>query len=971
MFHFCISSGSGTCVQCNVDADCPSASAAHCSSNTCMHCTASSTTQCSHLGSTPVCISSGSGTCVQCNVDADCPSTAAAHCSGNTCVACSASSTTQCSHLGSTPVCISSGSGTCVQCNTDTDCPSASAAHCSGNVCVACTASSQCTHLTPTPFCTSSTGGTCVQCISDSNCSSITKPYCSSNTCSTCTDSTQCAHFPSTPVCNAGNGGACVICVFDSDCPNSTATHCFSGNNTCVACTDSTQCSHLSSTPVCELAMGTCVECLANSDCTNPSKTLCSLSTNTCNVACTPNCLVCSTKTACKVCITGYFLLNSTYCVSSCPNGFIQNDQTQACDLCDATCQTCSVEVDKCTSCFTPYILDGSSCIPPHGNSPPTATIRSSSVDSQTFILTFSSPMSLTAETLSQNIQFSITDMNTTDYYLLNITKQSDDITFKITFNFTISIGVENLTATFTNKKVITDKNGLITNQDSVSTPTIPFTYFTPGEIAATQAITSVGSTVSTTALSSTIGMFLAGGAGGLLWAFLGLFQIINYLLYLNVNYPYNVVAFFKIFSVANVNSIIPNPIQYVDPSLYQIMQTGLSSPPKFYDNSTDALYLNNAGTTIAMWFLGGALYLFCKFMLFTFRTTGRFNKMISNFKEQFEWGLVYNAMIGTYPDLIIASCLQFRNMNFTGPIYTFSSIAALVFGACCFWAPFAVTGALESSQEVLGSKHHAKKHGALYETFKIKYDKNVSAEKAYLQRNFMAIIFLRKIAYFSGIVLAYYTPLLQLTITCGSGLALFICMIVVKPFRNKRDAWMNAGSEAVLVVIHIVIFILAGDDITLKMTDTQRKNVGWVVIFLCCLLVAYNTVFIFVAQVASFWRGFKLLAQVVCKKKKIDINKPSLDINKHSLDKAPAPVIPNSRIIRNIQFYGNNAEEEVPQRPERDLKRKINRSLRVPRNNILRNKVEPLTFEFENPNHLRIKNQRKTSPYTNLKKRR
>ena len=93
-----------------------------------------------------------------------------------------------------------------------------------------------------------------------------------------------------------------------------------------------------------------------------------------------------------------------------------------------------------------------------------------------------------------------------------------------------------------------------------------------------------------------------------------------------------------------------------------------------------------------------------------------RFNRIITLFKEKFEWGFVYNALIGTYPVLIIASCLQFVNMDFTTHINRFSSISALIIGACCFWAPFAVTIALESSAEVLGTEAHEKKHGALYE---------------------------------------------------------------------------------------------------------------------------------------------------------------------------------------------------------------------------------------------------------------
>ena len=73
-------------------------------------------------------------------------------------------------------------------------------------------------------------------------------------------------------------------------------------------------------------------------------------------------------------------------------------------------------------------------------------------------------------------------------------------------------------------------------------------------------------------------------------------------LLFLNVNYPYNVVAFFKLFSVGSVNAMIPNPIELVAPAIFDEMQVGSPSPPKISGNDTDTLYLNNAGSILAGW---------------------------------------------------------------------------------------------------------------------------------------------------------------------------------------------------------------------------------------------------------------------------------------------------------------------------------------------------------------------------------
>ena len=856
----------GKCVECVNHSGCPDAEKAKCLSNTCVPCTDS--TSCDRFPITKLCSTSLGGRCVECDADSDCSDPEQAECdtNTNTCIACTDS--IHCAHLAPEKVC--KLSGLCVECVNDSDCPDTAKAKCSSNACVPCTDSTSCDHFPTTKLCSSPLGGTCVECLEDSDCSNTALAKCSSNTCAACTEDSHCSKFPMTPMCSEPLlGGTCVQCVSDANCPTTAAARCAS--NTCAPCNASSQCTHLSSTPVCKTPTGSCVECLSDSDCTtDPSKSHCITLLNTCVSPCVPNCLQCLNSTACQVCLPGYYLLNST-CVTTCPSEYWQNDPTQTCELCDPTCQTCSGSATVCTSCFPPYVLDGSKCLTPPGISPPTVTLKSSS-DPQTFLLVFSNPMAVTSEILTQTLKFSLTGMIfPTDYYLLNVTKQPDSKTFKIIFNFTKSVGIETLTVTFKNQKAVVDEDGLVVTQESVNAQTVRFTFFTEGEKAAAESLTSVGSSVSNAALSSSVGMFVAGGSGGIMWAFLGLFQIVNYLLFLNVNYPYNVVTFFKLFSTSSLNGIVPNPMEYLFPSIWEEMEAGLPSPPKFADNEMDALYLNNAGQTVVAWVAVGTLYILAKTILFLFRTTGRFNRLITNFKEKFEWGLVYNAFIGTYPELIIASCLQFVNMDFTTPLRRFSSVAALVIGALCFCAPFAVTYALESSAEVLGSQLHEKKHGALYEPFIIQTPKNakVSPETAYYRRNFMAFIFLRKLVYFSGIVFAYDIPILQMLITCCSGLALLISMIKVKPFRTKRDAWMNIGTEVFMVMIHIVIFVFAGDDITLKLTDTQRKNVGWAVIFLCCAMVAYNAIFIFVQQVLALWSFGQLVMHTICKKKK------------------------------------------------------------------------------------------------------
>lgn len=108
---------------------------------------------------------------------------------------------------------------------------------------------------------------------------------------------------------------------------------------------------------------------------------------------------------------------------------------------------SCEESIYYCTSYFTPYVLNDFKCRSPLRQPPPTATLRSSS-DPQTFILMFSNQMTITPDILTQNLEFSLTNAEPSDYYLLQITAQPDTKTFRLTFNFTKDMGIETLTAT-------------------------------------------------------------------------------------------------------------------------------------------------------------------------------------------------------------------------------------------------------------------------------------------------------------------------------------------------------------------------------------------------------------------------------------------------------------------------------------------------------------------------------------------
>lgn len=78
---------------------------------------------------------------------------------------------------------------------------------------------------------------------------------------------------------------------------------------------------------------------------------------------CFANCLNCSgTATNCTLCMSGYFLTNTSECMKNCPPGFYETSDRH-CKACHSHCQTCKGDgKNLCTSCKKPDVLVSNQC---------------------------------------------------------------------------------------------------------------------------------------------------------------------------------------------------------------------------------------------------------------------------------------------------------------------------------------------------------------------------------------------------------------------------------------------------------------------------------------------------------------------------------------------------------------------------------------------------------------------------------
>ena len=820
---------------CSTSVQCISPSAPKCSGSKCT--LPSGKGDCAEFGNKKAWIDHS---CVECTANDDCTTPGKEICDVTTYLCVECFSDDNCPN--NNELCINNQCQT-IDCLDSNECFHAYP-QCASGICRACSTDTECiTWLNNGGYACDLTSRKCVpapdNCLDIDNCTAVTKPVCLNYLCVGCTTDTVCVDKFSDSGQIHCSSGTCVECIENSDCTDSTKPIC-SGNQ-CVSCSSDSECSGFTLTKKCNIGTGTCVQCTANSHCTDPTKPICS--GNQC-APCTFH-SDCAGFTLNKICFT-----TTGACVECLGNGDCTTETSPSCSS-SGLCGPCSYDSDcsgfgdknKCN------LSNGACQFMPIPNV--TVTLQSTS-NAQVFQLVFSSSMKIPGA-LKDNLRIDFSNLSPGDFTLLNITQKSDGTIFELKFEFQKSVNVQTLTITFIDPRYVLDTQGYCVKQSSVQTQTRRFSHFTPQETTILETARTAGTAATSTAMASSAIIAVFAGNPVLLLTLLNIFQVTNDLLYMNVNYPDNVNTFFNLFSVSSFN-FIPNPIEMVAPKLFEEMQIPLNSPPKFLDNEMDARFLNNCGLMITGWGIIGFLYLVIRILLSIFRIQGAIGRLFYYLKDKFEWGLIFGTLIGSYPNLFLAAMLQLNNLNFHGSLNLASSIVGIFFGLVCILAPFISIHLIDSTSPQWGSKQHHDRYRILYNGFKFldREEDAVSPEIVYCRRNFLAIMLFRRIAYLSALVFAYDIPFLQIACTCGSGVIILICMWKFKPYEESRDAWLNIGSEIILLMAHLVIFVFAGDDIAQKLSDEQRKIVGWVIVGLCSLLVAYNFCFVLVEQIGQ-----------------------------------------------------------------------------------------------------------------------
>lgn len=100
-------------------------------------------------------------------------------------------------------------------------------------------------------------------------------------------------------------------------------------------------------------------------------------------VPCSPNCANCATETyfdngvgdyvqyeICLACDSTHYKFGETGCVTTCPDGWVNDDLLHWCVKCSCECETCSMNKENCTECAGDAFLLNGKCVTPSHSSP-------------------------------------------------------------------------------------------------------------------------------------------------------------------------------------------------------------------------------------------------------------------------------------------------------------------------------------------------------------------------------------------------------------------------------------------------------------------------------------------------------------------------------------------------------------------------------------------------------------------------
>ncbi|CAK78000.1 unnamed protein product (macronuclear) [Paramecium tetraurelia] len=617
---------------------------------------------------------------------------------------------------------------------------------------------------------------------------------------------------------------------------------------------------------------------------------------------CSPHCVTClSSPTQCveckfytpeKECITcissaGYTIIDNQ-CISLCGDGIRTTEElcddgnTENGDGCSSFCtvedgyicdQIC-VKID-----YVDIILTES----------PFDKIYDSS---RSITLTFDQVVNITQAPLKDSISmitkipnYKFTAKEITDR--TQYTKEFNQVDIQIVIQLSESIESPEIIFIVSKNTEVISKDHFSFQSRNQSFTLLQYQALSESEISNTQNLVRFNSYILYLLIGFAILAFLFGGLD-IFWNLLDTLQVLSYLKYLNVLYPYNLETYFQLFGFAefdflksnfSVEDLISSSIEIEDPAL-KFKEEGYTS--LFFANviAIFIVIMTTIGTYIFFHIVFYCIYHYAKkvsshqlianyqqqeepnvIIFLCLKLTRTMQKYFYNLKIQYKTGILRAFLTISY-DLNLAIFLQLMSYSNSSSILILSSLFALVLMFCEMYFIYFGVIVMSNKRFYFELQEVQLKYGALYEG--IELDSNPYS----LYYNI--VLFTKKLLFMFFLVFLYDYPLFQIGFVSSLNAIFFTYIIYNKPLIDKSEYYKQITTEVLLWITELLILLMGFGQKSEFLGYQSFIEIGWVIITILTLLIFIQLIIDIRQHMIFLIENYEILRILVNKMKQL-----------------------------------------------------------------------------------------------------
>eukprot|EP00347_Sterkiella_histriomuscorum_P011981 403370353 len=315
------------------------------------------------------------------------------------------------------------------------------------------------------------------------------------------------------------------------------------------------------------------------------------------------------------------------------------------------------------------------------------------------------------------------------------------------------------------------------------------------------------------------------------LWGLVHSLQVFNFLLFMNIEFPDNVLLFSKYLQVASgdideFNQYIPNVADMlVNQKNINEKSDNDKLQQKFKDNDISPYFLVAFGQKLTLWCVGFLILLPAILLM---------NKLCKKIRlwEQLVSQFFFNGPLRTFVEMYIELILQViintQFLKFKNYDQSVATLIAFIFGAVSLLLPFLTMTIIYHNRRHVKNLEWKKKFGMLTDECR---------SHSILQLYYYPLFIYQRLCICGIIVYLYDAPFFQCVAVMICNFAMILYLIIVRPFKEESQQTTTVLDEFVIMVC-VGVFLLIYRS---KLGPDELKEYGWGIVILILFSVIKN----------------------------------------------------------------------------------------------------------------------------------